>query len=117
MKKLDYFILSTILIIAFIFRLYQINTPLADLHSWRQADTASVARNYVKNGIDLFHPVYDDLSNVQSGIDNPNGYRMVEFPIYNAIVAILYKIFPIFTLEIWGRLTTVIFSLIIISII
>ena len=117
MKKLDYFILSTILIIAFIFRLYKINTPLADLHSWRQADTASVARNYVKNGIDLFHPVYDDLSNVQSGIDNPNGYRMVEFPIYNAIVAILYKIFPIFTLEIWGRLTTVIFSLIIISII
>jgi len=110
MKKLDYFILSTILIIAFIFRLYKINTPLADLHSWRQADTASVARNYVKNGIDLFHPVYDDLSNVQSGIDNPNGYRMVEFPIYNAIVAILYKIFPIFTLEIWGRLTTIIFS-------
>jgi 4-amino-4-deoxy-L-arabinose transferase-like glycosyltransferase len=117
MKKLDVFILSIILVIAFVFRLYKINSPLADFHSWRQVDTAAVSRNYVKNGIDLFHPVYDDLSNVQSGIDNPNGYRMVEFPIYNAIVAILYKTFSIFSLEIWGRLTTIIFSLIIILII
>lgn len=116
-SKKDFFILFFILVIAFAFRLYKINIPLADLHSWRQADTASVARNYVKNGIDLFHPVYDDLSNVQSGMDNPNGYRMVEFPIYNAIIAVFYKTFPVFTLEIWGRLITIIFSLIIISII
>ncbi len=113
----DFFILSFILVVAFVFRLYKINTPLADFHSWRQVDTASVARNYVKNGIDLFHPIYDDLSNVQSGFENPQGYRMVEFPLYNAIIAILYKTFPVFSLEIWGRLTTIIFSLIIISII
>ena len=117
MKKLDIFILTFVLFIALLFRLYKINIPLADLHSWHQADTASVVRNFVRNGIDLFHPIYDDLSNVQSGIINPNGYRMVEFPIYNAIVAILYKTFPVFPLEIWGRLTTIIFSLIIISII
>ena len=117
MKKLDFILLTLILTIALLFRLYKINIPLADLHSWRQADTAAVARNYVKNGIDLFHPKYDDLSNVQSGIINPQGYRMVEFPIYNAIIAFLYKSFPIFSLEIWGRLTTIIFSLIIISII
>lgn len=106
-----------ILVVAFVFRLYKIDTPLADFHSWRQADTASVARNYVKNGIDLFKPVYDDLSNVQSGFENPHGYRMVEFPIYNAIIAVLYKTFPVFSLEIWGRLTTIIFSLVVISII
>jgi 4-amino-4-deoxy-L-arabinose transferase-like glycosyltransferase len=117
MKKLDVVILSIILIVAFVFRLYKINSPLADFHSWRQVDTAAVARNYVKNGIDLFRPVYDDLSNVQSGMDNPHGYRMVEFPIYNAIIAVLYKTFPVFSLEIWARLTTIIFSLIIISII
>ncbi len=115
-SKKDLLILFFILIIAFVFRLYKINIPLADLHSWRQADTAAVARNYAKNGIDLFHPKYDDLSNVQSGIDNPQGYRMVEFPIYNAIFAYLYKLVPIFSLEIWGRLTTIIFSLIIIAI-
>ena len=117
MKKIDIFVLSVILIIAFIFRLYKINIPLADLHSWRQADTAAVARNFVRSGFDLFHPKYDDLSNVQSGIDNPQGYRMVEFPIYNAIFAYLYKLMPIFSLEVWGRLTTAIFSLIIIAII
>ncbi len=114
--KKDFFILFFILIIAFVFRLYKINTPLADFHSWRQVDTASVARNFVKNGIDLFNPRYDDLSNVQSGINNPEGYRMVEFPIYNAIFAYLYKLMPILSLEVWGRLTTIIFSLIIITI-
>jgi len=117
MRKLDYLILSVILAIAFVFRLYRINSPLADFHSWRQVDTASVSRNFVKNGVDMFHPIYDDLSNVQSGFDNPNGYRMVEFPIYNAIVAVLYKTFPVFSLEIWGRLTSIIFSMIIISVI
>lgn len=117
MRKLDLFILSIILTVALVFRLYKISIPLADLHSWRQVDTASVARNYVKNGIDLLRPIYDDLSNVQSGFDNPQGYRMVEFPIYNAIIAVLYKTFPVFSLEIWGRLTTIIFSLIIIAIV
>jgi len=116
MRKLDLFILSIILIIAFIFRLYKINTPLADLHSWRQVDTAAVARNFVKNGFDLLHPKYDDLSNVQSGIVNSQGYRMVEFPIYNAIFAYLYKLMPFFPLEVWGRLTSIIFSLIVIAI-
>lgn len=116
MRKLDYLILTLILTVALIFRLYKINIPLADLHSWRQADTAAVARNFVRSGFDLFHPKYDDFSNVQSGIDNPQGYRMVEFPIYNAIFAYFYKLMPIFSLEVWGRLTTAIFSLIIIAI-
>ena len=116
-SKKDLFILFFILIIAFVFRLYRINSPLADFHSWRQVDTAAVSRNFVKNGINMFRPIYDDLSNVQSGFDNPNGYRMVEFPIYNAIVAVLYKMFPVFSLEIWGRLTSIIFSMIVISII
>lgn len=116
-NKKDFLLLFFILVVAFVLRLYKINIPLADFHSWRQVDTAAVARNYVKNGINLFRPVYDDLSNVQSGMDNPNGLRMVEFPIYNAIVAVLYRTFPFTTIEIWGRMTTVIFSLIIIAII
>lgn len=116
MKKIDFFILIFILIIALLFRLYKINTPLADFHSWRQVDTAAVARNFVRNGFDLLHPKYDDLSNVQSGLDNPQGYRMVEFPIYNATMGYLYKLWPAFSLEMWGRLTSTIFSLIIISV-
>ncbi len=43
--------------------------------------------------------------------DNPNGWRFVEFPFVNAITASLYKLFPSFSLEVWGRLTSIIFSL------
>jgi hypothetical protein len=76
-KTIDTVILLTIICVAFAFRLYKINTPLADLHSWRQADTAAVGRNFVKQGFDFLHPRYDDLSNVQSGKENPQGYRFV----------------------------------------
>lgn len=116
-KKLDVIILFLILFIALALRLYKINAPLADLHSWRQADTAAVTRNFVRNGFDLLHPNYDDLSNIQSGIENPQGYRFVEFPIYNAIVGFIYKTAPLFSLEIYGRLITALFSLIIIGVI
>lgn len=109
MKKI---VLIAILFLAFTLRLYRINFPLADWHSWRQADTAAVSRNFVKYGLDLLHPRFDDLSNVASGKENPEGYRFVEFPIYNAIHALVYKLFPFWSLEMWGRLVSVLFSLI-----
>jgi len=105
-------LLFGIIILAFLIRLYRINFPLADWHSWRQADTAAVSRNFVKYGFDLLHPRFDDLSNVASGKENPQGYRFVEFPIYNAIHGLLYKLFPFWSLEVWGRLVSVLFSLI-----
>lgn len=115
-RPVDILLLTFVLVLAFTFRLYKIDSPLADLHSWRQADTAAVARNFVRNGIDFLHPRYDDLSSIETGIENPQGYRMVEFPIYNAIVASAYKVLPFLSLETVGRLTTVFFSLIIIGI-
>ncbi|OQA93350.1 MAG: hypothetical protein BWY24_00496 [Microgenomates group bacterium ADurb.Bin219] len=45
-----------ILALGFCSRLYKINIPLADHHSWRQADTAAVARNYIKEGWNFFFP-------------------------------------------------------------
>ena len=109
--KIEYLILSIMLVIGFIVRLYKIDNPIADWHSWRQADTSAVSRNFVKDGIDMFYPRYDDVSSIQSGKDNPNGIRMVEFPIYNAIHAVLFKTFGIYTLEKWGRLLTTAISL------
>ncbi len=116
-RKIDGLILSLIIVVGLIFRLYKYNTPLADLHSWRQVDTAAVARNFVKDGFDLLHPRYDDISASSTGFENPQGYRFVEFPLYNATFALLYKMLPIFSLEVWGRLTSVIFSLFIIAVI
>ncbi|MCL4364489.1 glycosyltransferase family 39 protein [Patescibacteria group bacterium] len=117
MKKLDLFLLTMILLVGLALRLYKIDIPLADFHSWRQADTAAVARNFLRGGFDLLHPRYDDLSNVQSGFENPQGYRMVEFPIYNAIFAYGYQLMPSLTLEEWGRLVSIFFSLVIIAVI
>src|SRR3990167_4814947 len=115
--RLDCIVLCIILVIAGGLRVYKINNPIADWHSWRQADTAAVGRNFVEGSFDLLRPRYDDFSNVQTGQYNPEGYRMVEFPLYNATFAALYKAFPAMSLEVYGRLVSVIFSLIIISVI
>ncbi len=89
LKKLAVLIL---LILAVLVRLHKINSPIADWHSWRQADTAAVARNFLKTDFNFFYPKFDDLSSIPSGIDNPKGHRFVEFPIYNAIHACFYKV-------------------------
>lgn len=107
-------VLGLILLLALSLRLYKISEPLADWHSWRQADTASVTREYFKGEVDLLHPRYHDLSDIQSGIDNPQGYRMVEFPLINAVTAWLYQLsHPIHDLElhVFSRLVSILFSL------
>ncbi|KKQ40692.1 MAG: Glycosyl transferase family 39 [Microgenomates group bacterium GW2011_GWC1_37_8] len=106
-NNIEYIILSLMLTLGLIVRLYKINSPIADWHSFRQADTASVTRTFVDKGINIFIPKYHDVSRVQSGLPNPQGYRFVEFPLYNAIHAILVKNAPIFTLEVWGRLLSI----------
>lgn len=103
-----------ILILGLLVRFYKINNPVADWHSFRQVDTASVTKNLLIN-FDLFRPTYHDLSNIQSGTDNPKGYRMVEFPIYNLISLETYKAIKIFyspiTIEVASRLVSILFSL------
>lgn len=105
-------IFLTILILGFAVRLYKITSPIADWHSWRQADTSSVTRNFVKYGIDVLHPRFDDFSDTSGkGLFNPNGYRFVEFPIFNLIHYTLFSTFGLLTLETWGRLTSVLTTL------
>jgi 4-amino-4-deoxy-L-arabinose transferase-like glycosyltransferase len=113
-KHLSLWILMGIFLVAgYTVRLYKIDNPVADWHSWRQADTAAVTRNYVKYGIRLLYPRYDDYSDVSGkGLFNPHGYRFVEFPIYNLIHYSLFSLFGSHTLEYWGRMTTVLVSLI-----
>ncbi len=116
-QRIDFIILILILVIAFALRLYKYDTPLADLHSWRQVDTAAVARNYARNGIHLLKPQYDDLSELQTGHENPEGLRYVEFPVYNAIVGYIGSILTNVPIEVIGRIVTALFSLIIIAVI
>ncbi len=113
-KHLNLLTLVLIIILGFALRLYRIDNPVADWHSWRQADTIAVTQNYLNNGIDLLKPRFNDISRYPSGLPNPEGYRMVEFPIINALTAWSYK--PInaiyhLPLHTFSRLVSVIFSL------
>ena len=92
-------------------RTYRLNAPIADWHSWRQADTAAVARNFVKDDFNLLYPQSDSLLALnEHGLENPNRYFINEFPLYNAIVATLYKQFGIH--ESIGRMVSIFFSMV-----
>lgn len=106
----QYFWLLLIVLGAFFVRLYKIDSPIADWHSWRQADTAAVTRNFIKHGFNPFFPRFDDMS-AMSGkpVVNPLGFRFVEFPLYNMAVYPFYLIFGIN--ETYHRLVSALFSL------
>ncbi|MFZ5376975.1 MAG: ArnT family glycosyltransferase [Patescibacteria group bacterium] len=104
-------ILFILLVLALAVRLYGIRNPILDWHAFRQVDTASVTREYLKNGIDILRPKYHDHSNIQSGKDNPQGYRMVEFPFVNAGIALIAKSLGLSSIDLLSRLSSVFFSL------
>jgi len=109
-KNLLKLIISLIIFaVTFIPRLYKINNPVADWHSWRQADTAAVARNFVKERFNLLYPQSDSLMALNNKqLPNPDRLFINEFPAYNAIVAVFYQQFGIH--EVYARLVSVFFS-------
>jgi len=111
--KRQWFVLSVVLLMLFggVLRTHQLTAPLADWHSFRQADTASVTREFVKNGVDFLRPQYHDLSNIQSGKDNLDGWRMVEFPLVNGLLAFVLRAFPSLDLVVTSRVASIVASL------
>lgn len=108
--KSQYFWLLLIILGGFWVRLYKIDSPIADWHSWRQADTAAVTRNFVKFGFNPFFPKYDDLSGVaEKPVINPEGFRFVEFPVYNIFAYSFYLLFGV--ADKYSRFVSAIFSL------
>jgi 4-amino-4-deoxy-L-arabinose transferase-like glycosyltransferase len=109
-KNFSKFSLFLILILAFFLRFYKINIPLADHHSWRQADTAAVARNFIKEGFDFLRPRIDNMTPLHSpDLPNPERLFLAEPPIYNSLVALVYSVFGI--KDSLARLVTIAFSL------
>ena len=74
-------ILVLLVLVAVAVRLPGLANPPTDIHHVRQSDTASIARNMAREGIDLLHPRIDwagpDAGTVES-----------ELPLYNALVAL-----------------------------
>jgi 4-amino-4-deoxy-L-arabinose transferase-like glycosyltransferase len=109
-KKLEILLVISLLAIGILVRLYRLNAPLADWHSWRQADTAAVARNFVKDGFNLLYPQSDSLLALnEHNLANPNRYFINEFPLYNAVVASFYRQFGVH--ESIGRLVSITMSI------
>src|SRR5208283_1010467 len=81
----SYIWLGIILLLAFIMRTHHITFPLNDMHSFRQTQTAGLIRDFYRQGIDLLYPTMITLGDP--------GYVILEFPLYQAISALLYKIF------------------------
>ena len=75
--------------LALALRCYGVTAPLLDYHSWRQADTAAIARNYATNGYHLLAPQVD------WGGQTP-GYVESEFPLYSYSLALLYAVFGVY---------------------
>ena len=98
MKKIYY-----ILIAAFTARLYHITFPVIGWHSWRQSDTASIAKNFFENGFRLFYPQINWTGNSTSYVES-------EFQLYPLIVSVFYSVFGVN--DMWGRLISVICSVI-----
>ncbi len=90
-----------IILIGLFIRLININAPVIGIHSWRQADTASIAKNFLSTNLNFFQPQVN-----WSG--STNGLVECEFPLYQYLVASLYKLFGVN--EIFARLLSVIFG-------
>ncbi|MDD3532257.1 MAG: glycosyltransferase family 39 protein [Candidatus Shapirobacteria bacterium] len=96
MNKKQLIFLILVFLLALTLRLYKINSPLADWHSWRQADTASISRNFIKEGFSPLYPKFDSFYALNSyGDKNVNRYFFAEFPLYNIMAHPLYLFFGV----------------------
>ncbi len=109
-KKLrEGLVLIFIFLLAFALRTYRLHYPLADWHSWRQADTAAVSRNFIKEGFTPLFPKFDSLWALNSyGPKNIHRYFLAEFPLYNILVYPWYRWFGVKIA--FARLVSIFFS-------
>ncbi len=90
-----------IILLALLVRSYHITSPTDGIHIFRQTQTAGLIRDYYRDGIDLFYPRVISLG--------APGYIVLEFPLYQAVAALLYKILSPELL--WARVLSIFCSL------
>lgn len=108
--KSTYFWLFLIILLGFGLRIFYIDRSIADWHSWRQADSAAVARSFYQEGFNPFIPKYDDMTPPGNLLLNVDRYRFVEFPIYQIVVYGTYLLNGGVEVT-YARLVSVLFSL------
>ena len=94
--------ISLIILLALVVRLYHIDFPVAGWHSWRQADTAAMARNFAEDGFQFLHPQIDWRGDTAGFVES-------EFPLYAYTAALLDALLGFS--DMWGRMLSVLCSL------
>ncbi len=92
-------VLAGLLTLGVMARAATVRSPVFDFHSWRQADTATIARNFVREDFNPLHPQVDFRG------DQPVGYVETGFELHAFLVAILARVAG-FSTEL-GRLVSV----------
>ncbi len=77
------FTLLGILLMALVLRIWSLDTPLVDAHSWRQVTNADIARHFAEGSLDLFHP------RVSWG--GQDGVVGMEFPLLQWMTGVLWR--------------------------
>ena len=90
------------ILIGLLLRLVNLNRPIVGIHSWRQADTAAMARHFALENTPIWLPQIDWAG-------TSKGYVECEFPIFPYIVGQIYKLFGVH--EWLGRGLSILFSL------
>ena len=85
LAQADRWLLAMVLIFVCLVYLVKAETPYFISVPPREAQTASQTRFYYEHGIDLLHPTFDLTPTPE--------YLALEFPIYQASVAVLYHMF------------------------
>jgi hypothetical protein len=101
MLRANYRILL-ILVLALTLRLYHVTYPFLDHHSWRQTDTAAVARNFYRGHFNLLRPEMDRFGAGRSVVE-------LELQVTPFLTSLLYTVWGV---RDWvGRIVPILFSL------
>ena len=91
---------TAIVLLAFGVRLYRIDVPFVDAHSWRQVTNADIARLWAEGPIDFYYPA------VSWG--GPDGRVGLEFPLLHLLMALAWRVVGVS--DVAGRMVSVLFS-------
>ena len=92
-----------LLTLALLPRLINVTSNIIGVHSWRQADTAAMARNFYAAPFSFAQFLYPQVD------WGGGGYAETEFPLYPALVSLLYRLFGLH--EAYARSLSILFSL------
>lgn len=107
---IERFPLLFLAVLALTVRLYHLASPVIGVHSWRQADTAAIARNFYK--MQLVHPALSSFWRLgYPQVDwGGGGYAETEFPLYSILVSLIYRLLGVH--DFYARGLSVVFSVI-----